>query len=191
MLGIGFFMIKFTERKHGLHEMIVSTYVFYKCGQLFPINPNQYIYFDYQEISSMPKFCPTCGKPLQFENAEICPNCGVRIKEPPKPVGETYAGFWIRFGAHFIDGVILTIMSIVISLCMILFMVIGNTSSSNFPSINPVITLYYIIYFIIIWLYYAAQESSSKQATLGKQVFGLIVTDNEGNRLSFGRATGR
>ena len=30
----------------------------------------------------MPKFCPTCGKPLQFENAEICPHCGVRIKTP-------------------------------------------------------------------------------------------------------------
>jgi flagellin FlaB len=26
--------------------------------------------------------CPTCGKQLQFENAEICPNCGVRIKSP-------------------------------------------------------------------------------------------------------------
>jgi len=26
------------------------------------------------------KFCPNCGKPLQFENTEICPNCGVRIK---------------------------------------------------------------------------------------------------------------
>jgi len=27
----------------------------------------------------MPRFCPTCGKLLQFENAEVCPNCGVRI----------------------------------------------------------------------------------------------------------------
>ena len=33
----------------------------------------------------MAKFCRTCGKPLQFENAEICPSCGVRIREPPKP----------------------------------------------------------------------------------------------------------
>jgi len=33
----------------------------------------------------MPNFCPTCGKPLQFENAEICPSCGVRIQPPPVP----------------------------------------------------------------------------------------------------------
>ena len=25
------------------------------------------------------KFCPHCGKPLQFENAEICPECGCRV----------------------------------------------------------------------------------------------------------------
>ena len=28
----------------------------------------------------MVKFCPTCGKALTYENAEICPNCGVRIQ---------------------------------------------------------------------------------------------------------------
>jgi len=33
----------------------------------------------------MPKFCTTCGKPLQFEQAEICPSCGVRIRDLPKP----------------------------------------------------------------------------------------------------------
>jgi TM2 domain-containing membrane protein YozV len=28
-------------------------------------------------------FCPNCGAELQYAEAEICPKCGVRIKNPP------------------------------------------------------------------------------------------------------------
>ena len=41
------------------------------------------------------------------------------------------------------------------------------------------------------WIYEAVMESSSKQATLGKMALGLKVTDLEGRRISFARATGR
>jgi len=41
------------------------------------------------------------------------------------------------------------------------------------------------------WLYEAFMESSSYQATLGKMIFGMKVTDLHGNRISFARATGR
>jgi uncharacterized RDD family membrane protein YckC len=41
------------------------------------------------------------------------------------------------------------------------------------------------------WLYEAFMESSSYQATLGKMIFGMKVTDLNGNRISFGRATWR
>lgn len=41
------------------------------------------------------------------------------------------------------------------------------------------------------WLYSACFESSSWQATLGKRIFGLIVQDKAGNRISFARATVR
>jgi uncharacterized RDD family membrane protein YckC len=41
------------------------------------------------------------------------------------------------------------------------------------------------------WLYEAFMESSTYQATLGKMIFGMKVTDLYGNRISFGRATGR
>ncbi len=41
------------------------------------------------------------------------------------------------------------------------------------------------------WIYYAALESSVKQATLGKTALSIKVTDMEGNRIGFGRATGR
>jgi uncharacterized RDD family membrane protein YckC len=44
---------------------------------------------------------------------------------------------------------------------------------------------------IFTWLYYALMESSSYQGTVGKMVLGIKVTDLNGNRIGFGRATGR
>lgn len=44
-----------------------------------------------EEINNPPKpgnvsgYCRFCGSGLQFIEAEICPNCGMRLKEPPKP----------------------------------------------------------------------------------------------------------
>jgi len=45
--------------------------------------------------------------------------------------------------------------------------------------------------YIVPWLYFALMEASAKQATLGKLALGIKVTDEAGNRVSFGRATGR
>ena len=39
--------------------------------------------------------------------------------------------------------------------------------------------------------FYALMESSNKRATLGKMAAGILVTDLNGNRISFGRATAR
>ena len=44
---------------------------------------------------------------------------------------------------------------------------------------------------VIGWLYFALMESSTKQATVGKMVLGIVVTDLDGNRISFIKATGR
>jgi uncharacterized RDD family membrane protein YckC len=44
---------------------------------------------------------------------------------------------------------------------------------------------------VFTWLYFALMESSAKQATLGKAMIGVIVTDADGSRISFGRASGR
>jgi len=41
------------------------------------------------------------------------------------------------------------------------------------------------------WLYYAIMQSSRTQATLGKMAVGAIVTDLDGNRISFARASAR
>jgi uncharacterized RDD family membrane protein YckC len=45
--------------------------------------------------------------------------------------------------------------------------------------------------FVGSWLYFAMMESSSWQATLGKRALSIEVTDLAGQRVSFGRASGR
>ncbi len=45
------------------------------------------------------------------------------------------------------------------------------------------------IFLLIRWLYFAIMESSSYQATFGKQLLDIKVTDMEGKRISFWRAT--
>jgi uncharacterized RDD family membrane protein YckC len=64
---------------------------------------------------------------------------------------------------------------------------------------NPVFPLMFVFFltvsfaaiFVLGWLYYASMESSAYQGTLGKMALGLIVTDMQGRRISFGRASGR
>jgi len=41
----------------------------------------------------------------------------------------------------------------------------------------------------IAWVYFAGQEASPWQATLGKKAMGLIVVDREGARCGFGTTT--
>jgi len=53
-------------------------------------------------------------------------------------------------------------------------------------------TYFMMILTILIgeWLYFALMESM-KGATLGKMALGIIVTDMNGNKITFGRASGR
>ena len=49
----------------------------------------------------MVTYCPHCGKPLPADNAEICPNCGVRLRNPPgqDPCGcSSIAAFFFILG---------------------------------------------------------------------------------------------
>jgi uncharacterized RDD family membrane protein YckC len=53
------------------------------------------------------------------------------------------------------------------------------------------IFLYAAVAFVGQWLYEALLTSSSWQGTIGKRVLRLKVVDEAGNRIGFGRATGR
>jgi uncharacterized RDD family membrane protein YckC len=116
-----------------------------------------------------------------------------------------YAGFWMRFLSHLIDNLIVGVASGIIVVPILLVMGMGAFlgASSSPDQIDEeaatgiavaavgAIALVVIAVSVITWLYYALMESSSKQGTLGKIALGLQVTDMQGNRISFGRATGR
>jgi len=109
-----------------------------------------------------------------------------------------YAGFWLRFVAVIIDGILLYFVQKLLFLPFGLGMgmrgILHGRHPQNFNDFIPYIGLVIrvaIISAIIKWLYFSIMESSSWQATLGKKALGLTVTDLEGRRISFGRATGR
>lgn len=100
-----------------------------------------------------------------------------------------YSGFWIRFAALFIDGIVLFAVNMVLSVIMAVLM--GASGSNNPGAMIPIVAGYYLCMFGASWAYFALQESSAAQATLGKRALGLVVTDVDGNRLSLARASGR
>jgi len=123
------------------------------------------------------------------------------MQPPPHLV---YAGFWLRFVAIFLDGLILGIPMAIIG------GIIGGIWGFSYGISHPdgkfglldsdgdLNASFLIMEFgivglstIVKWLYFALQESSSAQATLGKRILGLKVTSLEGQRIGFGRASGR
>lgn len=95
-------------------------------------------------------------------------------------VDHRYAGFWIRFVAYIVDGIILVIVQIMLS-----YMLFGDYSMTRSD-----VTLTLLSVAIGIG-YFAGMESSARQGTLGKILFKLKVGDANGNQISFANAIGR
>lgn len=111
-----------------------------------------------------------------------------------------YAGFWRRFVAYIIDQMIMGVVALVVFLPGLALLGLGigagimDETEGAIGFVIAAIAAYLAAILVIIvleWLYYALMESSNKQATLGKMALGIIVTDMDGKRITFGRATGR
>ncbi len=106
------------------------------------------------------------------------------------PQYKEYAGFWQRFVALLIDGIILYIAQ------MIIFSIFGVNLFRPDPDmfadgIPASMSIAYIINLGVQIAYFAYFESSEKQATFGKQAMGIVVTDLNGERISMLNAVGR
>src|SRR6266478_5696656 len=106
--------------------------------------------------------------------------------------GVSYGGFWVRVVAAIIDAIILRVVVAPVGMIFGGLGMAGTLSGIHHTGLGILgggITIILLVFGS--WLYEAFMESSSYQATLGKMIFGMRVTDLNGNRISFERATGR
>jgi uncharacterized RDD family membrane protein YckC len=163
-------------------------------------------------------YCRECGNQVN-PKAEICTSCGVRPLNSNKHCQgcgsgttpqqemcvqchtlltrsaskERYSGFWLRFFACFIDGIIISIPLMIVSV-VLLVMVMGEAMMYGYYDESAMVGfqfLCFLIALVIGILYTAGMHSSKWQATIGKRMMGIKVTDLHGNRISFARAVGR
>src|SRR5258708_12943387 len=158
----------------------------------------------------MAVFCSPCGSQNEA-SAAFCQKCGasLAVAAPPVPpmvaipavpvvvvaAVSSYAGFWIRVLATIIDRLILGVLLSPLFFIYILPAII-KASQGGFDEDSPHFVLAFapivwLIAFAVSWAYEAFLTSSEWQGTVGKRVLNLKVTDLNGNRISFGRATGR
>lgn len=102
-----------------------------------------------------------------------------------------YASFWKRLAAVFIDSLILLIPNLIVGLIIgvVIGIVMGASGMDDVSITMMANGLGNIVGIVIAWLYWAYFESSEKQATPGKMLLGIQVTDLEGQRISFGKAS--
>lgn len=135
--------------------------------------------------------CPSCGAPLTAEESSEASASAQGL------VRTAYAGFWLRLTAYAIDALILSAATLIIMVPLApLFF--GTTppqppmpGEALKPAVMMFVSIVYGLAFLGSWLYFALFESSAWQATPGKRVLGLFVTDMHGGNISFGRATAR
>ncbi len=152
----------------------------------------------------MAQSCQNCGLTLSSSLAPTQAAAPARAYAPAPPVAyappSIYGGFWIRFLAHLIDHVILGAVAAPLFFITVLPSIIRiaqQAERDQEPSPELIIAIissafvYIALAFVGQWLYEALLTSSSWQGTIGKKVLRLKVVDEAGNRIGFGRATGR
>ena len=161
-------------------------------------------------------FCPKCGKETDA-SGKFCQWCGADIGSLPAPVSPVvtqeeedgpdigvYAGLGRRFVAFIVDIIIILLFDLVAMAVLGLTRGIQNsyfyfvqhiavdtltTEGTMAALLGSILAAYGIVLIVIPWLYFAGFESSRSQATPGKLLMHIVVTDMTGNKPTFARVT--
>lgn len=103
----------------------------------------------------------------------------INIEDTPQV---KYAGFWIRWVAILIDGIVVAVMTIPI---MIAFYFLSGGSFSFLDKDSEMPLGFNFLGYIISWSYYIFM-TDKYQATLGKKAMGIIVVTENFQKASLG-----
>lgn len=145
--------------------------------------------------------CQECRNPVPRENAIpygagwVCANCKpVFVQKLREGAGlpavqVQYAGFWIRFGAKMIDGLIL---GLVLGLPAVLILLQFGVSGGQ-PDLMQQLLLQVVVQmgYLVIQVAFNTFFLGKFAATPGKMACGLRVVMSDGTALTYGRAFGR
>jgi uncharacterized RDD family membrane protein YckC len=148
---------------------------------------------DWRPASTIPALMPAAGTTAVVPDANLADTSSLlNYVTPSGAVNVVYAGFWMRFAAWIIDAIILGVASRIIEFA------VGFQGTVFLPRGHGLPWGFFWGFgslesgtIVLKWLYYALMESSQIQGTVGKLALGIIVTDMQGQRIGFGRATGR
>ncbi len=138
------------------------------------------------------RVCASCGEPVGDLSAGSEPGLAATAA-PVVRRAAVYAGFWIRAAAYILDSLLIAFVALLLIFVPLVERgaIPMDVSWNWFATINRQTTAIRLLIFMISWLYFASFQSSRWQATPGKRLFRLIVTDLQGRRISFARASGR
>ncbi|WP_372847074.1 RDD family protein [Pontiella sp.] len=154
-------------------------------------------------VDTGPK-CSICGKGfgeadlIEFEGAKVCAGCKPdfiqQIKENAALTGVSvmrYAGFWCRFGAVFIDGIVMYVANLPIGIAFSLMMPMMQSGNSRPGAAFWLAFAVMYLFQLAIPALYMILMHGKYGATLGKKAMGIKVVMSDGSPISYGRATGR
>ena len=138
-------------------------------------------------------YCPNCLVTIGYQ--PYCATCKTeQLMDVRSGVDRTrlvYAGFFARFGAQVIDGLIVVVPAYAIFTAVMLGIASALERQTALAGLAPLIVSAYVPFFAFPLLYEALMLSLKNGQTLGKMALRLRVVRPDGSRITAADAWGR
>jgi uncharacterized RDD family membrane protein YckC len=151
--------------------------------------------------------CSQCGRALaqsdlvHIAGSWVCADCKPAFLSRvmasgaagASPLAWRYGGFWVRFGARFIDGLIFMV-PVLIFLAMLMPNLIRAKGQAPIDPNTMFAAFGFVTFFVVLFLAGGCYEIlmlKYRSGTLGKMACGLKVIRSDGRSLSWGVCFGR